>query len=71
MPYEWKPLPSIRTTIHVFGSKISDCSNNLTYSYLCSRQFLCQNSREDCDTDFEFAIINMLRQCSGMGSDKI
>jgi hypothetical protein len=30
----WKPRPSIRTTIHVFGSRRSLCSKVFTYSYL-------------------------------------
>ena len=29
-----KPRPSMRTTIHVFGSRLSACSNCRTYSYL-------------------------------------
>src|SRR6266566_6419612 len=32
--YLVKPLPSIRTTIQVLGSRISGCSNCFTYSYL-------------------------------------
>lgn len=32
--YLWKPLPSMRTTIQVFGSRRSGCSNAFTYSYL-------------------------------------
>jgi len=32
--YLWNPRPSIRTTIHVFGSKMSACSKAFTYSYL-------------------------------------
>lgn len=34
MAYLWKPLPSIRTTIHVLGSRMSGCSKSLTYSNL-------------------------------------
>jgi hypothetical protein len=30
----WKPRPSIRTTIHVFGKRISSRSKFFTYSYL-------------------------------------
>lgn len=30
----WNPRPSIRTTIHVWGRRLSGCSNSLTYSYL-------------------------------------
>ena len=38
--YLWNPLPSILTTIQVFGSKTSSCSKLRTYSYLHARQLI-------------------------------
>jgi hypothetical protein len=40
-----KPLPSMRTTINVLGSRLSGCSNARTYSYLVARQHMLVSLR--------------------------
>jgi hypothetical protein len=60
--YLWKPLPSMRTTIHVFGRSRSGCSKAFTYSYL--RNLISTPVRVRLwSTYFEFAIF----QCCGGG----
>jgi hypothetical protein len=52
----WKALPSMRTTIHVFGRSRSGCSKAFTYSYL--RNLISTPVRVRlCSTYFEFAIL--------------
>lgn len=54
----WNPRPSMRTTIHVLGSRESFCSKSLTYSYLYSvnREYLTFALRKS--PYFEFAMDN-------------
>jgi hypothetical protein len=51
----WKPRPSIRTTIHVFGRRMSGCSKALTYSYL--RAMLSHGLVKDLGQYLEFAMM--------------
>ena len=56
----WKPRPSIRTTIHVFGKRISSRSKFFTYSYLPGLAHIPALSKLR-KTYFELAMVSYIR----------